>query len=448
MCYNIMNFYIRRNVMSKEYGKYVRGGAPATEKFDMDKPPVKQRAFLHPFVIAYGYIRRALLRGKVHKTDMKGVKPPYILLCNHNAFYDFYIMSTAIAPYSGIFPAAVDDYIGREKGLRDLGTVPKRKYTADVSILRQCRKTLHDGGIFGIYAEARYSLCGVTEVIPEAVGQLLKHQKVPVVTLTCRGHHIYDPFWGNHRHRLIPVEADMRLAFTPEQLKEMTVPEISAKVNELLYNDDFRWQSENRVKVKYKKRAEGLHKVLYQCPHCGAEYKTDSKGDTVFCNACGKRWKLNYYGELEAQEGETEFKFPTDWYKWERENVKKEVQEGKYYFECEAHVNDLPNSKGFVRLGQAKFVHDMNGFSVKGVRDYDGEPFEMNIDAAGQYAIHVEYAYRFGNYEDCIDLNTLDDTWYVFPENCEFSITKISLATEEIYNEIWRQRKSRKNSEV
>ncbi len=430
--------------MSKKYGKYVRGGKPDDVKFDMNMPYIYQTDFINHCVAGFSDIRRLILHGKVHKYGMEGIKPPYILIANHNAFYDFYIMSSAIRPYSGIFPAAVDDYIGREKILRALGTVPKRKYTADISILRQCRKALGEGSIFGIYAEARYSLCGLTEVIPDSVGQLIKHQKVPVVTLTCRGHHIYDPFWGNHRHRLIPVEADMILAFTPEQLKKMTAEEIGARIKKLLYNDDFRWQSANRIKLTYKKRAEGLHKVLYQCPNCGTEYKTDSKGDTVFCKACGKRWKLNYYGELEAQDGKTEFKFPTDWYKWERENVKKEVEEGSYRLECDAHVNDLPNSKGFVRLGKAHFVHDMNGFTVKGVRDYDGEPFEMNIDAAGQYALHVEYAYRFGNFEDCIDLNTLDDTWYVFPENCDFSVTKISLATEEIFNKIWRERNAEK----
>ena len=35
----------------------------------------------------------------------------------------------------------------------------------------------------------------------------------------------------------------------------------------LLYNGDFRWQSEIMSESGYKKRAEGLHKVLYQCPH-------------------------------------------------------------------------------------------------------------------------------------------------------------------------------------
>ena len=435
--------------LSKEFGKYVRGGAPATEKFDMNREPIKQKRYMQPFYWGFSFFRRAIHLGKVNKIRMEGVKPPYILLCNHNAFFDFYVLGTAIAPYRGIFPAAVDDYIGRERILRKLGTVPKRKYTADIGLLRQCRKALKDGQIFGIYAEARYSLCGVTEVIPEAVGQLLKHQKVPVVTLTCRGNHIYDPFWGNHRKRMIMhMSADMTLAYTPEELKNATVDEISEKVKKLLYNDDFRWQSENRIKNAYKKRAEGLHKVLYQCPNCLTEYETDSRGDKVFCRRCGKSWTLNIYGELEADNGKTEFKFPTDWYKWEREQVKKQVLDGSYRFECDADVNDLPNAKGFVHMGRGRLVHDMTGFHLKGVRDYDGETFAMDIDAAGQYAVHVEYAYRFGNHRDCIDLNTLEDTWYVFPENCLFSVTKISLATEEIFNEIWRQRNEKRQKEI
>lgn len=427
--------------MKSEYGKYVRGGAPETKKFDMNKPPVKTRAYLLPAVWAYCNIRKWIHLGKINKVRMEGVKPPYILLCNHNAFFDFYIMMAAIAPYRAIHPAAVDDYIGREHLLRIAGTVPKRKYTADISLLRVCRQALKEKQIFGIYAEARYSLCGVTEVIPDAVGQLIKHQKVPVVVLNCKGHHIYDPFWGDHKKRHITgIEATMTQVLTPEEIKSLSADEIGKKVKDAMYNDDFRWQSENRIKVTYKKRAEGLHKVLYQCPHCMTEYKMNSKNEKVFCEHCGKSWSLNEYGELSADSGETEFKFASDWYKWEREQVRKEVVAGTYYFESDCHVNDLPNAKGYVRLGNGKIIHDMNGFRVTGIRDYDGKPFEMNIDSAGQYAVHVEYNYRFGNFKDCIDLNTLDDTWYVFPENCDFSLTKISLATEEIFNEIWRKR--------
>ena len=428
--------------MSKEYGKFVRGGAPETKKFDINKPVIKTRPYALPPAWAYCNIRRLHHLERIKKIRMEGLKPPYIMLCNHNSFYDFYVMMCAIAPFRAIHPAAVDDYIGREYLLRIAGTVPKRKYTADISLLRVARQAIKEKQIFGIYAEARYSLCGVTEVIPDAIGQLIKHHKVPVVVLNCKGHHIYDPFWGDHKKRFVTgLETTMEQVLTPDEIKSLSPDEITDVVRKAMYNDDFRWQSENRVKMSYRKRAEGLHKVLYQCPHCMTEYKMNSKGTEIFCEHCGKRWTLNVYGELEAKDGETEFKFASDWYKWEREQVKKEVLAGTYRFESECHVNDLPNSKGYVRMGNGKIVHDLTGFHVEGIRDYDGKPFEMNIDSAGQYAVHVEYSYRFGQYKDCIDLNTLDDTWYVYPHADEFSVTKISLATEEIYNEIWRKRK-------
>ena len=436
--------------MYKRLSKYVKAGPPATKKFDMQKPSMGQVRYLVPFVWGFSYLRKWLHKGKLTKVRMEGVKPPYILLCNHNSFYDFYIMSAAIAPHRGHFPAAVDDFIGIECMLRRVGGIPKRKYTTDISIVRNARKIVKNGEMYGIYPEARYSLCGKTEVIPESVAQLAKYLGVPVVTLKMSGHHLYNPFWNIKSYRFFfPVEATMTQIYTADEIKQASVEEIDAKINEYLYNDDFKWQSKNRIPLKHKKRAEGLHNILYQCPHCMTEHQMSSKGAQVFCNACGKSWTLNYYGVLEADSGETEFKFPTDWYDWEREQVRKEIEEGKYYFESDCIVNDLPNSKGFIRLGKGKVVHDINGFSGKGVRDYDGEPFEMVIPAADQYACHVEFKYRYGAYKDCIDLNTLDDTWYVFPDSKEYSGTKVSLATEEIYKKIMEEKKNsrRRNNE-
>ena len=48
-------------------------------------------------------------------------------------------------------------------------------------------------------------------------------------------------------------------------------------------------QKERGIRVTYKKRAEGLEKVLYQCPHYHTEYRMASEGTTLFCRACGKR---------------------------------------------------------------------------------------------------------------------------------------------------------------
>ena len=165
--------------MSENLGMYVSSGAPSKKKFDMTSPPTGQNKFIMPIAWGYCKLRRLLHLEKIEKVRMEGLKPPYILLCNHNAFYDFYVMESAIAPATGVFPAAVDDFIGREPILRALGGVPKRKYTADISLLRTAKTALKNNEIFGIYAEARYSLCGLTEVIPESVGQLIKMHKVP-----------------------------------------------------------------------------------------------------------------------------------------------------------------------------------------------------------------------------------------------------------------------------
>ena len=50
------------------------------------------------------------------------------------------------------------------------------------------------------------------------------------------------------------------------------------------------------------------------------------------------------------------------------------------------------------------------------------------------HRFHIEYEY-LGKYGDCVDLNTLTDTWYTYPdpEKCEFAVTKMALATEELY---------------
>jgi hypothetical protein len=73
----------------------------------------------------------------------------------------------------------------------------------------------------------------------------------------------------------------------------------------------------------------------------------------------------------------------------------------------------------------------MNGFTVRGT-DADGDPFEMVKPVASLYSCHIEYEY-LGKNGDCVDLNTLEDTWYIYPHDCDFSVTKMALATEELY---------------
>ena len=401
-------------------------------RFDMKRPPVPTRWYLQPLEWVLSMPDVLLHRNILTKTGTDGLKPPYVLLCNHNAFMDFKVATKAVFPHRANYVVAIDGFIGREGLLRNIGCICKRKFTSDVTLVRQLKRVIENGNIAVIYPEARYSLCGTTAVLPASLGKLCKLLGVPVVTLICHGHHVNSPFWNLHDRRVKPTEAEFSMLYTAEELKQATADEVNGKIVAAFQYDDFAWQKERGIRTPYAKRAEGLHKVLYQCPACGTEFRMSAEGAQLRCEACGKTWTMSELGELSADSGETEFSHIPDWYEWERENVKKEVAAGTYSSgELTVHVDSLPNARKFIRLGEGTLVHDMNGFTVRGT-DADGDPFEMLKPVPSLYSCHIEYEY-LGKYGDCVDLNTLEDTWYIYPHGSDFSVTKMALATEELY---------------
>ena len=413
----------------------------ALERFDMNAPPMHTAWYLRPLTHLLSAPDVLLHGTKITKTRTEGLKPPYLLLCNHNAFFDFKVAMMAIYPHCANPVVAIDGFIGREWLLRRVGCICKRKFTSDMMLVKQIMQVIQNGDICMIYPEARYSLCGTTAVLPSSLGSLCQLLKVPVVTLICHGHHIDSPFWNLHKRGVKPTEAEMTVLFTPEELAAASKAEINERLVSAFQYDDYAWQKARGIRVTYKKRAEGLEKVLYQCRHCGIEYRMASEGTALFCRACGKRWTYTESGEL--QDGDGQAIHIPDWYEWERANVRAEVEHGTYDSgELPVTVRSLPNAKRFILLGEGRLRHSMDGFTVRGV-DGDGDPFEMIKTVPSLYSCHIEYEY-LGKFGDCVDLNTLEDTWYIYPHDCDFAVTKMALATEELYQK-WRRNAGRPN---
>ena len=411
----------------------------SVERFDMKKPPMRQH--LQPLM--WLLCAPALLthRNKLTKINMEGIKPPYLLLCNHNAFMDFKVATKAVFPHKANYVVAIDGFLKREWLLRLIGCICKRKFTRDTVLVQQLRRVVKRGDIAVIYPEARYSLCGTTAVLPESLGKLAKLLKVPVVTLICNGHHVNSPFWNLPDHKVKGTTATMTCLFTKDEIQETSHEDITKAIEKAFQYDDFQWQKDHNIRITYKNRAKGLHKVLYQCPHCGVEYHMSSGGVTLRCDSCSKEWEMTELGELRAVDGNTEFSHIPDWYEWERSNVREEVRKGTYHFTCQARVDALPNAKGYMDLGMAELTHSMEGFRLKGT--YQGEDYLVEIASSGLYSCHIEYDY-LGKYGDCVDLNTANDTLYCYPQNCDFSVTKMALATEELYQYHWETETKRK----
>lgn len=400
------------------------------KRFDFRKPPMRQMNILRPLTWLLSYPDVLRHHSKITRVGTENLKPPYLLLCNHNSFFDFKVTTAAIFPDRANYVVAIDGFIKREWLLRAVGCICKRKFTNDTTLIRQLLRVVENGDVAVLYPEARYSLCGTTAVLPASLGKLAKLLGVPVVTLIMNGHHINSPCWSLS-DRGCRTEATLKLIVSADELGTLSIDEINSRINTAFYYDDFAWQKKNKIQIKLKNRAKGLHKVLYQCPHCLTEYKMDSDGDKLWCSKCGKTWQMSEYGELSALEGNTEYSHIPDWYEWERSQVKKEVEERRYLFSAPVDVFSLPNSKGYIPLGGGTLVHDMNGFRLEGV--YNNEPYTVERGARSLYSCHIEYNY-LGKYGDCIDLSTLSDTYYIYPQKVDFSVTKIALATEELYD--------------
>ncbi len=401
------------------------------KRYNTAKYPIRQ-----PKIIVYliWLLSRIMLIGKrytVEKINMENLKPPYMMLSNHMYFIDFELAAMGTLPHRVSNVVSIDGYYRRPFLLELIGAICTRKFTMDLHLIKSIKRVLQRGDILSMYPEARYSPCGTLSYIPESLGKLIRMNKVPVVAVVHHGNYLHSPFWNFRKKRKVPLHTTMTQILTAEQVQSMSVEEINAAVRNALQYDEYKYQKDNGILITEPFRAEGLHKVLYQCPHCLAESQMSSEGTELFCTACGKRWNLNEDGSLTARDGETEFSHIPDWFEWEREQVHRQIDEGTYAFEDEVEVYSLPRCWRFIELGKATLKHDPeNGFVLTGY--HNGKPYRIQRTPVMTNSLHIEYDYCYIKPFDCVDISTENDSFYCYPTK-ENVVTKLAFATEIIY---------------
>ncbi len=409
--------------------------------YNTGKRPIRQ-----PKIIVYliWLLSKILLIGKkykVEKINMEGLKPPYMLLSNHMYFIDFELCAMGTLPHRVNNVVTIDGYYRRPWIMELIGAICTRKFTMDFQLIKSIRHVLKRGDVLCMYPEARYSPCGTTSYIPESIGGLIKMNKVPVVAVLHHGNYLHTPFWNYRKPRKVPLYTTMTQILTAEQVKSMSAEEVYETVKKALTYDEYEYQRENGILIKEPYRAEGIHKILYQCPHCMTESKMASEGFELFCKECGKRWTLNEDGTLCANEGDTEFTRVPDWFEWEREQVKHQIENGEYNFSDDVDVYSLPRCMKFEHLGNAKLTHDAeNGFVLEGF--YNGQNYCITRAPLENNGLHIEYDYCYIKPFDCVDISTENDSFYCYPKK-ENVVTKLSFATEEIYKIAMKNRKNK-----
>lgn len=402
-----------------------------TKYYKTSKYPIRQPKIMTFLLYLVSKIMMPKVPYKIEKFGMEDLKPPYILLSNHMYFVDFQLSAMATYPHRVNNIATIDGYYRRPWLMELLGCICKRKFTNDLHLIKSIRKVLSRGDVLCMYPEARYSPVGTTAILPDSLGKLIKMNKVPVVVLLHHGNHLHTPFWNYRKPRKVPLYTTMTKILSKEDVERMTAQEINTAVREAMKYDEYEWQKKQGIIIDEPFRAEGLHKVLYQCPNCKTEHKMDSKGSELFCKECGRRWRMNEDGTLSALIGETEFSHIPDWYEWQRGEVRRQIENGEYSFSDEVEVYSLPRCMRFMELGNARLTHNSeDGFVLEG--HYRGKNYKIQREPIEMYGVHIEYDYCYIKPFDCIDISTEKDSFYCYPKQ-ENVVTKLSLATEEIF---------------
>ena len=363
-----------------------------------------------------------------HGMEKIGKKEPCLILMNHSSFMDLEIASHIFFPKRYGIVTTSDGFVGPLMRwlMPLLGCIPTQKFVSDISLIRNMQYMLKEKKTSVLmFPEAGYSFDGTATVLPRKMGILLKKLDVPVVTVITHGAYFRQPLYNDLQKRKVQVRADVTCLFTREELKTLSVAELDARLEEQFTFDNFRWQQENGMVVDEPFRADGLNRLLYKCPHCSTEGKMVGKGIKLTCQNCGAEYELTETGFLKSDNAI--FTHVPDWFNWQRQEVRKELENGTYGLDIQVDIAMMVNYNAIYMVGQGHLTHTVDGFHLTGCDgklDYTQGPLSC-------YSLYSDYYWY--EIDDMICIGNHDALYYCFPKGGGDVVAKTRLAAEELY---------------
>lgn len=360
----------------------------------------------------------------------KAGKGPYLILMNHSSFIDLEIAYKIFYPKPFCIVTTSDGFVGKSFLMRKLGCIPTNKFVTDITLITDILHAIKKEKCSVLmYPEASYSFDGCATPLPKKLGVLIKKLGVPVVTVMTDGAFLRDPLYNGLQKRNVKVSAKVNCLLSAEEIAEKSAEEISKMLEDVFTFDNFARQYETKTPITEKFRADGLERILYKCVNCGCEEKMVGKGTILKCENCGKSYEMDIYGRLKATDGVTEFTHIPDWYKWERECVKKEISDGSYLLDTEVDIGILSDYKAIYMVGTGRLTHTVDGFTITGCNG------ELNYTQGPESSYGLYADYFWYEIDDVICIGDRKRLYYCFPKQ-KTNVAKARLATEEIYKKL------------
>ena len=314
---------------------------------------------------------------------LKYENKPFILINNHYSNEDHFIMASVLKGRQVNYVVSKHFFMKKKTAgvLNLIKAISKDQFKNDIVAIRKIRKVIDENGVVYIAPAGQVTLTGANNFIPKSIVKLVRMCKVPVVAMQEYGAHLCLPKWGLGKRRY-PIYLKFVTAVSEDDLKTLNDDEIYKKIYDSIDINDYKYQEKKMIKIKSDKIIEGLDGALFICPKCKKALENSTNSNIMRCNSCGNTVYMDEYGFLNPQtKDDVCFKYPYDWYKFQKEEIKKQILSKKIFVSSNVVLKEFDEKKkdlvdvgfGTLILNDSEFYYEgtENGKEIR--KDFDLE---------------------------------------------------------------------------
>lgn len=393
--------------------------------------------------VAAWLVATFVFRRKILRNEIKGKKGPFVVIANHQAALDFVnLIGATRRPMSFVISNAFFNTLPIRGFLTRMGVIPKQQFQTTVRDMKRMKAVIDHGEPIVIYPAGLMCEDGLSTPIPAATYKFLKWLDADVYVAKTSGTYFAMPKWSSG-FRPGRTHLDIYKLFSREELKNLDLGQVKSRADEALLFDAYREQEAFRVKYSNGSNIRGLEHVLYQCPHCLAEFSVEAvEKDRLRCSACGYEQGSDAYGFLHktSSHGE-ELRYVSDWSLGIYGRLKEKLVSGE--------VADLstPMTIRMIDYDRKKFMDVGHGTLSLNARQFtiDGVIREQPVSLAVSIAGVPTLPFKPGKYLEVQDGN---DIYRCVPEDGRLVMKFINMV--KIFHELSqnKERNAAKNPAV
>ncbi len=360
--------------------------APENKEAKTAKKPAKKKTkkigkppawlFL-PAVGAAALLYRIKYNVHVDRRALRGEKGPAIVLAPHVSGMDHLFTAMGLYPRRPTY--VLSEHFHANKKLRwvleYINTITKKMFCPDARSVISMMRAIKEGNTVVLFPEGRLTWYGRSLKVTAGTAELVKQMGVTVFCITSYGAGRSFPKWAKFTRRgRIDVVTEKILS--PEQIKSMTLEEVSAAIDAKILHDEEKAQP--GVRFKTCDTSAGADGILWKCPLCGASYSLDAAAGHICCRECGLDVTLDEFGAFSdsVHLDEKNIQTVADWYEFCAGTVDI----------TQPLVMDVTlsgtDADGYMQRGIGKGVFTISSESLSFEGEIDGKPDAFSISTS------------------------------------------------------------------